>query len=115
MFTPVVLAADYAETIQLTDRTDVRLRATQTTGSQTTPGAPPAATQPIGSGLDFDNQAALLFNANNRTWRFSLVYSPVVTLENVQQGISPQNEPLVLQTATGFAGWHSRRTRLTLS
>jgi hypothetical protein len=115
MFTPVVLAADYAETIQLTDRTDVRLRATQTTGQQTTPGAPPAPTQPIGSGLDFDNQAAVLFNANNRTWRFSLVYSPVVTLENVQQGISAQNEPLLLQTATGFAAWHSRRTRLTLS
>jgi hypothetical protein len=112
MLTPVVLAADYAETLQLSDRTDVRVRATQTQAAQTPTGT---QAQPATSGLDLANQATAVYSADDRVWRFSLVYSPVVTLQDVQKGIDAQNEPQVLQTATGLAAWHTRRQRLTLA
>jgi hypothetical protein len=109
MFTPVALAADYAGTIQVSDRAEVRVRVTQT---QTAPGAP---AQPPQSGFDADDQAVVVVSADNREWRFSAAYSPQLTLQNVQEGISPQNEPLLLQSATGVAAWHARETRLSLS
>ena len=107
MFTPVVLAADYAGTIQVSDRADVRVRATQTQGG--------VGAQQTQTGIDLDDQALVVLNADDRRWRFTLAYSPVMTLENVQDGVNAQNEPQLLQTATGLAAWHSRATRLTLS
>lgn len=107
MFTPVVLAADYAGTIQVSDRADVRVRATQTQGG--------VGAQQTQTGMDLDDQALVVLNADDRRWRFTLAYSPVITLENVQDGVNAQNEPQLLQTATGLAAWHSRATRLTLS
>jgi hypothetical protein len=109
MFTPVALAADYAGTIQVSDRAEVRVRVTQT---QTAPGAP---AQPPQSGFDLDDTAVLAVSADNREWKFTAAYSPQLTLQNVQAGFGAQNEPLVLQTATGVAAWHARETRLALS
>jgi hypothetical protein len=138
MLAPVVLAADYADTIQLTDRLDVRARATHTVAGQTAvppqttlPAQPaqPAVVNPVSqppcgtngtapcvqAGLDLANQASAIFNARTRRWQFSLVYSPVLTLTDVEKGINAQNEPQLFQTASGAAAWHARFTRIALS
>jgi hypothetical protein len=113
MLTPVVLA-DYADTIQLTDRLDVRARSTNTQTPQVNvPGQ--QTTAPIA--MDLANQAAVILHATNRSWTFALVYSPVVTLQDVETGIGtqPLNTPQLLQTASGLAAWQRRSTRLSLT
>ncbi len=113
MLPPVVLA-DYADTIQLTDRLDVRARSTQT---QTPQVQVPGQQTPPPVAMDVANQAAVILHAANRSWQFSFVYSPVVTLQDLETGIGtqPLNTPQVLQTAAGFAAWQHRSTRLTLN
>src|ERR1019366_2871502 len=127
MLPPVVLAADYAGAVQATQRIDVRVRDTVTTAGPPTVVTPTgqiaiapaeaAATQtpPPVTGIDFDDQASVTLRAYSRTTQLSLTYAPPVTLQDVEQGINAQNEPLVLQSLTGLVGWHSRSTTLLLT
>jgi hypothetical protein len=124
MLTPVVLA-DFADTIQLTDRTDVRARATlnvpgQTTIAGTSPVAVPACGGTTGiscvtPALDVANTASAIFAATDRRWLFSAVYSPSITFSDLEHGVGPSNPPLVFQTLSGVAAWHAQFTRLSLA
>ena len=115
MLAPVVLAADFADTIELTDRQDVRLRSTRQTAApqEGNVQAPPASN--FQSGMDLANQASGILRTHSRSWELSLTYSPLVTLANAQLGINAQNEIQVFQNLTGLVGWHRRSTTLSLS
>ncbi len=115
MLAPVVLAADFADTIELTDRQDVRLRSTRQTAApqEGNVQAPPASN--FQSGMDLANQASGILRTHSRSWELSLTYSPLVTLADAELGINAQNEIQVFQNLTGLVGWHRRSTTLSLS
>ena len=127
MLPPVVLAADYAGTVQATERIDVRVRDTVTTAGALTvvtptgqnaivpAGTVPTQTPPPVAGIDFDDRASVTLRAYSRTTQLSLTYAPTVTLQDAENGINAQNEPLVLQSLMGLVGWHSRSTTLLLT
>jgi hypothetical protein len=128
MLPTVVVAADYAGTLVLSDRTDVRLRATLQTGAQAGTLAVPASTtgSPAGTatttpvvaqngglvfGFDLANRPSASAQTTNRTWTFRLDYGPSFTLPDLELGFTPQ----VLNSGLAGIGWHSREVRLSLT
>ncbi len=112
MIPAVLVAADMAGTLLLTDRTDARVRATQQSGAVgvgTQQIAP--SSEGLEWGFDLANRATADLDAKNRYWDLKLTYSPDFTLTDLEEGFDLQ----VLQMGSASAAWHDRRVRLTLS
>jgi hypothetical protein len=97
MIPTVVVLADYAGTLDVANRTEVRTRVTQ--GSQTNPG------------VDFSDNPSARLGLRDRSWEHTLEYSPLLLLPDVELG-SP---PLLLQTGDASTTWHNRWVQLGLS
>jgi hypothetical protein len=102
MLTPLVLAADYAGTAVLNDRTDVRGRFTMAH----TPGAPTSYT----GGLDLVTTPSAYMLVNDRRWSLSLGYTPSFTATEIETGWNPE----VFQLAGVGIGWHNRFVTVSL-
>jgi hypothetical protein len=122
MLPTVVVVADYAGTLVLSDRTDVRARVTQQTGGQAgvaalgTAGSttgPPVVVQNGGPtvGVDVANKPYAALQMTDRRWNFRLEYGPSLTLPDLELGVSPQ----FYQTGVDGIEWHSREVRLSLN
>jgi hypothetical protein len=96
----VVLAADYAGTLEVAERTEVRARATQQTGSASPPG-----------GVDVLAQPQLRAHADDRRWELTLGYMPSLTLTDLEASASA----LVLHTGGAAVRWHDRSVRVGLT
>jgi len=99
MFAAAVLAADLATTLDLSERSEVRLRSTQQAG---------AANQ---LGLDVLEQPEARLYAHDRRWDLTLDYSAQLVLPDLELGLAP----LLLQTGSVGAAWHSREWRLSIN
>jgi hypothetical protein len=99
MFAAAVLAADLSTTLDLSARSEVRLRSTQS----------PGVTTPLG--VDLLEQPVARVLASDRRWNLTLGYSAQLLLPDVEMGLAP----LVLQTGTVGAAWHDRRLRLSIT
>lgn len=97
-----LLAADLAATLDLSDRSEARLRSTQTTAA----GSPPPTI-----GFDFFTEPNARLHANDRRWDLTLVYDLSFLAPDLEQGFSP----LALQTGSAGVAWHDQRLRLTLT
>jgi hypothetical protein len=122
MLPTVVVVADYAGTLVLSDRSDVRARVTQQTGAQagvvavgtaggstTTPVVVPNGGPTVGVDVETKPYAAL--QLTDRRWNFRLEYGPSLTLPDLELGVSPQ----FYQTGVAGIEWHSREVKLSLN
>ena len=99
MLAAAVLAADLATTLDLSERTEARLRSTQQPGVAT-----PMA-------LDLLEEPVAQMHSYDRRWDLTLGYSAQLLLPGVQDGLAP----LVLQAGNVGVAWHDRQLRLTLN
>ncbi|MGH7270537.1 MAG: hypothetical protein ACREJ3_08915, partial [Polyangiaceae bacterium] len=118
----VPLAAQYAGTIELLDRTDVRARSTEQLAAPAAvgPGAPPAAAGTgIESGIDFVTTAGARLRLYDRRWEWTLSYSPSLIIPDVipLQSLGLQQPEGVQLLHVGSAGvsWHSRLVHVSLT
>lgn len=98
----LVLAAPdfqgFAGTFDVSNRTEIRARATQ--------GAPPP-----NPSFDLADGPMARVGVRDRRWEFTLGYSALALLPDVEVGISPQ----LLQSGDVRATWHNRRVRIGVS
>jgi hypothetical protein len=99
----VVLAADYAGTLEVAERTEARARATQ---QPSTPGS-----ASLVGGVDLFAQPQLRAHVDDRRWELTLGYMPSLTLSDLEANVSP----LILHTGSAGVRWHDRSVRVTLS
>jgi hypothetical protein len=105
MFPAAVLAADVAGTVDLLDRTELRLRTTQELNAPA--GFPNTAQTNLG--LDFFTQPTIRVNLLERRWYLEASYGPSFTFPELEQGFTPT----VLQVGDVHASWHDRDTTLS--
>src|ERR1700730_14152678 len=101
MIATAVLAAQYAGTLDLLDTTTVRARGTQQKNAPA-PGMPAQTTTSFG--VDFATTPAAGLRLADRHWEYTLRYSPVLTIPNLEQGFEPQ----LLHFASASVAWHDR-------
>jgi hypothetical protein len=99
MLAAAVLAADLSTTLDLSERSEARLRSTQVPGTMT-----PMA-------VDLLEEPAAKLLAKDRRWELTLGYTADLMLPGVQAGLAP----LVLQTGSVGVAWHDRKLRLSLN
>jgi hypothetical protein len=97
MLHAAVLVADYAGTLDLLDRTELRLRTTQEFN------APPGLAQ-TNLGLDFFTQPTIRVGLFDRRWSFEASYAPSFTFPDLELGFTP----VILQFGDAHASWHDR-------
>ena len=100
MLPAAVLVADYAGTLDLLDRTEVRLRTTQELA------APPGlATNAVTAlGLDLFTQPTIRLGVLDRRWSFGVSYAPSFTFPDLELGFTPT----ILHVGDAHASWHDR-------
>lgn len=108
---PVLVAADLAGTLLLSDRTDARLRATQQTGAVVSAQGVAPTQNSVQFGFDLSNRPDATLDARNRYWDFRVEYEPSFTLTDLEQSFDLQ----VLNAGAATIQWHDRHVRLTLS
>jgi hypothetical protein len=111
MLPTVVVAADYAGTLVLSDRTDVRARATFQGAAA--PGAQAVVGQGNGATFAFDlvNTPQAAGQITDRRWTLRLDYQPSFTLPDLEMGFTPQ----VYNTGVAGIAWQNREVRLSLT
>jgi hypothetical protein len=97
MLAAVALFADYAGTVDLSNRTEVRGRHTENVDPD--------------KSLDVVDVPTARIGLHDRRWDHGLGYSAVLVAPDAQAGLSPQ----LLQFGDVSTSWHDRRVRLTLS
>ena len=97
MLPSAVLLADYAGTVDLSDRFETRAR--ETAGAIKNPG------------FDLVDTGTVRAHLFDRRWDFTLAYLPTLTLPDLELGWTPQ----ILQSGELSAAWHTRRLRLSLT
>jgi len=102
MIAAVVLAADIAATLDLSDRSEAHVRATQQT--------PAPATSLPAVGFDLSTQPEAHLHVYDRRWDLTVGYSAAVLAPDLELGFAP----LVLQTGSVGVAWRARRLRLML-
>lgn len=102
----IALYADYAVTLDVAERTEVRARTTQVV--QSTPGTSAA---PATLAFDLFAQPRAALNVRDRVWHFTLSYSPAFTAPDLL-GESPSLQ--LFHMASAGVSWHERRVRLSL-
>ncbi len=107
MIATAVLAADYAATLDLSDRTEVRARSTQQISAPADQPIPPQASV-LGIDLYTQPQARLL--VSDRIWEWVVVYTPWLMLPDVELGVTPQ----LFQVGGASVAWHDRLVRLII-
>ncbi len=110
MLAALVFAADTAATLDLSDRSEVRYRATQqiSQASNATPASPQQPT--VTAGVDVSTQPALRLQVGNRQWNFTLQYGVNLLAPDVQLGIAPT----VIHLANVSLAWHDRLYRVVV-
>jgi hypothetical protein len=103
MIVPVVLA-DYAATLDVSDRSEARLRSTQQLSAA--PGATVA--QSVVLGLDLMTTPRVVLHLSDRVWDWTLSYTPSVLAPDLELGL----QPLVYQNASATVAWHDRLARV---
>jgi hypothetical protein len=128
MLFPPVLLADFAEYVDVSDRSEARARTTQQTSApivvpanpnpMPANGMQPAQTaQPVVQtnntqfGVDFYTQPQLRLRMTDRVWTFTFGYLPSLTIDDIELG------PTLDLFHTGFVGaaWHNRTVTLALT
>jgi hypothetical protein len=110
MLAPAILAA-YAGTLEVGDTTEVRVRTTRTEGVPVGPGSPPVD-------LDFVTQPRAYAHMADRRWDFGLGVSTMLTVPDMQEGLTPSSTPGVTtgpqlyNFLNAAVGWHERTVRL---
>jgi hypothetical protein len=107
MIATAVLAADYAATLDLSDRSEVRARTTQQISS---PNDQPIPPQTSVLGVDLYTQPQARLHVSDRVWDWLVAYTPWLMLPDIELGVTPQ----VYQVGSASVAWHDRRLRLTL-
>jgi hypothetical protein len=95
------ILADYAGTVEVANRTEVRGRSTQ-----------PAQPNFPSVSLDLADTPSLRLGLSDRRWKYTLGYSATALLADAELGAGAA--PQVLQTATLAATWHDRHVELGL-
>lgn len=90
------LFADTAATIDVADRSEVRLRA--------------ESGDPYSPEVDAVTMPTARLHASLRPWDVDLRYEPMITVPDLQVSVSPE----LLNNGTLTLAWHQRRLRLTL-
>src|SRR5580693_2507574 len=91
MIVPVVLA-DYAATLDVSDRSEARLRSTQQLSAA--PGATVA--QSVVLGLDLMTTPRVVLHLSDRVWDWTLSYTPSVLAPDLELGLQPTAAPVTL-------------------
>jgi hypothetical protein len=107
MIATAVLAADYAATLDLSDRTEVRARSTQQISA---PADQPISPQTSVLGIDLYTQPQARLLISDRVLDWLVVYTPWLMLPDVELGVTPQ----LFQVGSASVAWHDRFVRLTL-
>src|SRR5579863_1441809 len=107
MIATAVLAADYAATMDLSGRSEIRARTTQ---QISVPTDQPIPTQTTPFGLDVYTLLQVRLHVDDRVWEWLVVYSPWLMLPDLELGVTPQ----VFQVGGGSVAWHDRLVRLTI-
>jgi len=113
MIPTVVVVADYAGTLVISDRQDVRPRWTQQAGA-IGPGAVQVAPSGTNFGVDLANRPYAVSQATDKHWNFHLEFGPSLTLTD----LTHQNFDTAFQVLyAGALGveWHDREVRLALT
>ncbi len=134
MILTALLVAQYAGTLELVDRTDLRVRSTlQTTVPQaaipamaatgTTPATPATAAMPAStttqSGLDLVTAPGAFLRLHDHRWDYSLTYAPTLVIPNIvaveSVGAVPGASPVFMNAGGAAIGWHDREVHVTLT
>jgi hypothetical protein len=107
MIATAVLAADYAATLDLSDRTEVRARSTQQISAPADQPIPPQASV---LGIDVYTQLQARLLVSDRVLEWLVVYTPWLMLPDVELGVTPQ----LFQVGGVSVAWHDRLVRLTV-
>jgi hypothetical protein len=106
MLPATVVAADYAGTLDLLDRTEFRVRTTQEV--DTVPGFPNNTQTAVG--YDLFTQPTIRARVLDRRWDFELSYAPSFTFADLELGFTPT----ILHIGDTRVGWHDRFVTVTL-
>jgi hypothetical protein len=96
MLPPLVLAAGYAGTLELSETSEVRGRINST---------------PADVAVDFLEQPQLRARVTDRRWDFDFSYTPSLTLPDLQGGVDPQ----FFETGSTGLAWHDRLVRVAFT
>jgi hypothetical protein len=107
MIATAVLAADYAATLDLSDRSEVRARTTQQLSAPPDQPIPPQLT-PLG--IDVYSLLQARLHVDDRVWEWVVGYAPWIMLPDLELGVTPQ----VYQVGSASVAWHDRLVKVTL-
>src|SRR5438270_13209636 len=102
MLATTVIVAEYAGTLDVSDRSEVRARTTRQTRN------PQGVTTPLPDtilGFDFSTAPRAAFVLADRRWRYSLTYAPTFVLPDLQ---SPIIVPQFINAGSAAIVWHDR-------
>jgi hypothetical protein len=108
MIATAVLAADVAATLDLSDRSEVRARATPPFGTSGA-AAPAAGTAAVG--VDVVTRPEAHLAAKDRRWDYNLGYSLSLIAPDLETAFTPQ----VLQLGSASIAWHDRLVRVAVA
>jgi hypothetical protein len=102
----VVVLADYAGTVELSNRTEVRGRhVTQSLPAASTAGQPPDPS------MDLADSVLARISLKNHEWDHSLGYSAIGSFPDTELGVHPQ----LFQNGDIGTTWHTRQVQLTVA
>ena len=87
MIATAVLAADYAATLDLSDRSEVRVRSTQ---ELTAPAGQPLTPPLAPLSIDLYTQPQARLHVGDRVWEWVVLYTPWLMLPDIELGVTPQ-------------------------
>jgi hypothetical protein len=106
MIATAVLAADVATTLDLSDHTEVRARATPPIG---TAGASAPGTATVG--IDVMTRPEAHLYAKDRRWEYNLGYQVSLIAPDLETSFAP----LALQLGSAAVSWHDRLVRVSVA